>query len=65
MSESMEVVPNESAKDTVLNNTELLRQVFEHLDLNDILKCRLGKWPVNSKMREFESSKCVNSYAPF
>ena len=40
------VVTDQSAKRTVLNETEMLKQILQNLDLNDLLQCRLSEWPV-------------------
>lgn len=41
--EAMEVVPDESTNSSVLDDAKLLKRLLKHLDLNDLLICRLGK----------------------
>ena len=36
-------VIEQSVEDRVLSETELLKQILENLELNELLKCRLGK----------------------
>ena len=44
MDEEMECdVVEQSVEDRVLSKTELLKQILENLELNELLKCRLGK----------------------
>ena len=50
MDEKMVCEINEqSVEDGVLNETELLKQILGNLELDDLLRCRPGKWLVLEK----------------